>query len=116
MPTYMTMTDRQGTKVTISEKSWQHVTDGHPELMGCEDFIRRTVGDPDLEAKSATPARNPDGERWVCSRHEPTIRRSRPHLWVVIEYSPRGNWVPTAYLNALPPPGEYRFVRLLSAR
>jgi hypothetical protein len=93
------------------------VLEGHPEMEGLEGLVQLTIEDPDYVVKSETPAKHPSGERWVCCRYEPKIRKSRPYLRVVIEYSPTGNWVPTAYLDALPPKGEVvKFVRLVARR
>jgi hypothetical protein len=108
--------DRDGNPVTMSEKSWQHVLQNHPEMAGYEDVILRTISDPDIVALSPQMARNPSGERRVACRFEPTIRRSRPYVYVPIEYSPIGNWVPSAYLDPFPPTGAILFVRLVHDR
>jgi hypothetical protein len=108
--------DRDGETVTMSEKSWQHVVRGHPEMAGHEEIVKRTISDPDYVVRSAQKARDPSGERRVACRYEPTIRRSRPYVFVPIEYAPGGNWVPSAYLDAFPPKGEILFVRLIVDR
>jgi hypothetical protein len=98
----------------MSEKSWRHMVDGHPEMAALEDVITRTIKDPDLIVRSPQAPRDPSGERFVACRFEPTIRRSRPYVYVPIEYGNQGNWVPSAYLDALPPRGEVEFVRIVA--
>jgi hypothetical protein len=114
MTAYLITKDRDGKRVTIHQKNWAHIVTRHPEMAGIEEAVVRTIADPDLVSEAANDPIDPSGERLVCCRHEPTIGRSRPYLWVYIEYSHQGHWVPTAYLNALPPKGPYRFVRLLT--
>jgi hypothetical protein len=110
------VTDRDGKIVTMSEKSWRHMLFGHPEMAQYEDEICLTISDPDFIVRSPQAPVDPSGERRVACRYEPTIRRSRPYLYVPIEYSGRGNWVPSAYLDPFPPKGEALFVRLIAHR
>lgn len=117
MADHLSTHDREGKKVTLSRKSWQqHVITNHPEMAGQEDAICRTIEDPDYVSKSPQMPRHPSGERLVACRREPTIRTTRPYVFVVIEYCPTGNWVPSTYLSPLPPKGEHVFLRLIRDR
>lgn len=100
----------------MSEKSWQHMLHGHPEMAALEPAIRRTVEDPDVVVRSPQRALYPVGGRRVACRFDPSLRRSRPYVYVPIEYSPAGSWIPSAYLDRLPPTGEVLFVRLVTDR
>jgi hypothetical protein len=115
-PPRIKVTDRDGQIVTMSQKSWQHMLKGHPEMEPHEDEIRRTISDPDFVVRSPQEPLDPSGERRVACRHEPMIRKSRPYLYVPIEYCARGNWVISAYLDAFPPKGEPLFVRIIAHR
>lgn len=96
MAVRLTIRDRDGLPVTTSRKSWQHMLFGHPEMASLECVIVRTVKDPDVVVRSPQRARHPDGERRVACRFEPSLRPSRPYVYVPIEYSPAGNWIPSA--------------------
>ena len=85
-------------------------------MAGQEGIICLTINDPDYIVRSPQKPRHPSGERYVLCRYEPTIRKSRPYVYVPVEYSPTGNWVPSAYLDPLPPRGEIVFVRLVHDR
>ena len=75
----------------LFRSSWQRMLQGHPEMAGLEPAIRRTVEDPDVVVRSPQRALHPDGERRVACRFEPSLRASRPYVYVPIEYSPARN-------------------------
>ena len=81
-----------------------------------ESAIRRAVEVPDVVVRSPQRALHPDGERRVACRLEPSLRAGRPYVYVPIEYNPARNWIPSAYLDRLPPTGEVLFVRLIADR
>lgn len=59
-PEHFTTIDPFGTHVTCSKITWQrHILPGHPEMLGREQEVQRTVKDPDkIFTSSSTHERN----------------------------------------------------------
>jgi hypothetical protein len=38
-----TVRDRHGNEIYITDERWEHIVDGHPEMVDCEDALRDTI-------------------------------------------------------------------------
>jgi hypothetical protein len=83
-------------------------------MEGEEEAVRLTISDPDIVVRPHSRPRGRGIERRVNARLGPHSRYNKVYVWVPIEYGPAGNWLVTAYLNALPPKGELLYVRVPS--
>lgn len=106
--------DGRGRTVEVRDERWQHIVERHPEMVGEEDALRRTVSDPDLVIRPQARPRGRKGiERRANCRLDAHSRYKGLYVIVPIEYVPSGrHWVVTAFVAPLPPKGTYVFFRI----
>jgi hypothetical protein len=96
--------DRLGNRVYLTEERWEHIVEGHPEILRCEAELQQTL----RSAARRQDAINPQKFRYT--RKFPGLPGSHTHLEAVVLFRfeevdagllAANNYVVTAYLKRL---------------
>jgi hypothetical protein len=86
--------DRWGRTVALTEEDWEHVLEGHPELVHERAFVLATIAYPDFVVCDATHANRENFYPIIDWKPDGTPRR---FFKVCVEYVSAGGRVITAF-------------------
>jgi len=91
---------RNGVPIRLTEERWRHIVSGHPEMMGLQDEVLRTVGEPELVQEG-------DFGTLLAVRFERGTSLTDKYVIVVYrKVSPLDGFIITAYLATRPSAGR----------
>ncbi len=93
------VTDRFGNTVIASYAAWDHVTQGHPEMMGKEALVQQAVENPDQVHDGRTSTHKLFTARVNSGFYAGSL------VVAVVRYQRGVGYLNTAYLSGLAPKG-----------